>query len=210
VQANILGNDVTYRLGAPGRHVVLNSLAVLATVSMLGGDLARAARALAGLQPAVGRGARIVLDLPGGAALLIDESYNANPASMRAALALLGQAEVGSRGRRIAVMGDMLELGMRGEDFHRDLAEAIVANGVDLVFCCGPLMKALWDELPSERRGGYATTSEALEPRVRAAIHAGDVVMVKGSLGSRMGPIVKALAPTRRVMSEPYRAGNLG
>ncbi len=115
VQARILGADVTYKLGAPGRHVVLNSLAVLAAASLAGADLALAALALANLKPpSGGRGERITLDLPGGPALLIDESYNANPASMRAALALLGQAPIGPRGRRIAVLGEMLELGSAG------------------------------------------------------------------------------------------------
>jgi UDP-N-acetylmuramoyl-tripeptide--D-alanyl-D-alanine ligase len=188
-----LGTDVTYKLGAPGRHLVLNSLAVLATVSLVGADLALAALALAELQPATGRGSRITLAMPDGTALLIDESYNANPASMRAALALLGQAEIGARGRRIAVLGDMLELGPRGADLHRELADAVPANGVDLVFCCGPLMRALWEALPSNRRGGYSETSTTLEPHVLAAIQPGDAVMVKGSLGSRMGPIVKTL-----------------
>jgi len=193
VEADILGSKVTYKLGAPGQHVVLNSLAVLAAVSILGADLALAALALAEVKPASGRGARITLDLAGGTALLIDESYNANPASMRAALALLGGAELGPRGRRIAVLGDMLELGESGAGLHRGLVEPIVAHGVDLVFCCGPLMRALWEALPSERRGGYAETSAALEPHLLAALGPGDVIMVKGSLGSRMGPIVKAL-----------------
>ena len=191
--ARILGAEVAYKLGAPGKHLVLNSLAVLAAVSLVGADLALAALALAGMQPATGRGSRITLDLGNGSALLIDESYNANPASMRAALALLGQAGIGARGRRIAVLGDMLELGARGADLHRELAEPVAAYGIDLVFCSGPLMRALWEALPSERRGGYAETSAALEPEVLAAIHPGDAVMVKGSLGSRMGPIVKAL-----------------
>src|SRR6266545_4917814 len=121
VQARILGTDVTYKLGASGRHVVLNSLAVLAAVALVGADLALAALALAELQPTRGRGARVTLELPGGAALLIDESYNANPASMRAALALLGQSAVSGRGRRIAVLGDMLELGQSAAEFHRQL-----------------------------------------------------------------------------------------
>jgi UDP-N-acetylmuramoyl-tripeptide--D-alanyl-D-alanine ligase len=198
VQARVLGTDVAYKLGAPGRHLVLNSLAVLAAVALVGGDLALAALALAELQPASGRGSRIALDVPGGTVLLIDESYNANPASMRAALALLGQAEVAARGRRIAVLGDMLELGPGGAGLHRALAEAVVAHGVDLVFCCGPLMRALWDALPSACQGGYAETSAALEPQVLAAIQPGDAVMVKGSLGSRMGPIVNALASSYR------------
>jgi UDP-N-acetylmuramoyl-tripeptide--D-alanyl-D-alanine ligase len=207
VAARILGTDVTYKLGAPGRHLVLNSLAVLATVSLVGADLALAALALAELQPATGRGSRITLAMPDGTALLIDESYNANPASMRAALALLGQAEIGARGRRIAVLGDMLELGPRGADLHRELADAVPANGVDLVFCCGPLMRALWEALPSGRQGSYAETSAALELQVLAAIQPGDAVMVKGSLGSRMAPIVKALQNRyRRVAPATTRA----
>jgi UDP-N-acetylmuramoyl-tripeptide--D-alanyl-D-alanine ligase len=196
VQARILGTDVTYKLGAPGRHVALNSLAVLAATSLVGGDLALAALALAELKPAAGRGARLTLELPGGNALLIDESYNANPASMTAALALLGQSDVPPSGRRIAVLGDMLELGPRGGELHGDLARSVVTEDIDLVFCCGPLMHALWEALPSGRRGGYAETSAALEPQVLAAVRPGDAIMVKGSLGSRMGPIVKALERT--------------
>jgi UDP-N-acetylmuramoyl-tripeptide--D-alanyl-D-alanine ligase len=193
VRARIFGADVTYKLGAPGRHVVLNSLSVLAAVTLVGADLALAALALAELRPPTGRGARATLDVPGGTALLIDESYNANPASMRAALALLGHADVGPRGRRIAVLGDMLELGPRGADLHRELSQAVLAHEVDLVFCCGPLMHALWEALPSGRQGGYAETSTGLESHVLSAIQPGDAIMVKGSLGSRMAPIVNAL-----------------
>ena len=211
VEAIIMGEPVTYKLGAPGRHLVINSLAVLAAASLAGADLAHAALALANLKPATGRGARATLQMPGGTALLIDESYNANPASMRAALALLGQATIGFRGRRIAVLGDMLELGPPGAELHRALAEAVSAAGIDLVFCSGPLMHSLWEALPSNKQGGYAETAAALEPMVLGAIHAGDAVMVKGSLGSKMGPIVKALerqfpapAPTRpRPRSDP-------
>jgi UDP-N-acetylmuramoyl-tripeptide--D-alanyl-D-alanine ligase len=193
VEARILGQSVTYKLGAPGKHLVLNSLAVLAAAALVGADLALAALALDNLKPASGRGVRSTLRLPGGSALLIDESYNANPASMAAAIALLGQAEVGKQGRRIAVLGDMLELGAQGPVLHRGLAAPIQAAGVDLVYCSGPLMHALWEALPSSRRGGYAETAAGLEPAVLAAIRAGDAVMVKGSLGSKMGPIVKAL-----------------
>ena len=194
-EASILGVDVTYKIGAPGRHIVLNSLAVLAAASLVGADLALAALGLATLEPPAGRGQRIVLGLTGGGeAILIDESYNANPASMRAALALLGQTPVGRQGRRIAVLGDMLELGPAGRELHRGLVEPILTHGIDLVFCAGPLMLALWEALPSERRGGYAETAAALETQVISAIRAGDAVMVKGSLGSKMGPIVKALA----------------
>jgi UDP-N-acetylmuramoyl-tripeptide--D-alanyl-D-alanine ligase len=192
VQAKILGQDVTYKLGAPGRHLVLNSLAVLAAAALTGADLALAALALAEVKPAAGRGARATLEVAGGTALLIDESYNANPASMRAALALLGQAALGPRGRRIAVLGDMLELGAEGAELHRALAKPVVASGIDLVFCCGPLMGSLWEALPPGRRGGYAESSAELQPQVLSAIGPGDAVMVKGSLGSRMGPIVEA------------------
>jgi UDP-N-acetylmuramoyl-tripeptide--D-alanyl-D-alanine ligase len=193
VRASILGADLAYKIGAPGRHMALNSLAVLAAAVLAGADLALAALALSSLTPVAGRGARIALELPGGPALLIDESYNANPASMRAALALLGQAPVAPLGRRIAVLGEMLELGAHGTELHRGLLDSIVANSVDLVFCAGALYRDLWEALPSERRGGYAVTSAALEAGVLQALRAGDVIMVKGSLGSRMGPIVKAL-----------------
>jgi len=203
VQARILGVDVTYKLGAPGRHVVLNSLAVLAAVSLAGADLALAALALSNLAPPTGRGARLTLEFPGGPALLIDESYNANPASMRAALALLGQAPVGPRGRRIAVLGEMLELGSQGSELHRSLLDPIIENAVDLVFCAGPLFSGLWEALPSERRGGYAVTAAALQAHVLGALRAGDTIMVKGSLGSKMGPIVKAL--TRQFSSHDAR-----
>ncbi len=206
VQARILGQSVTYKLGAPGKHLVLNSLAVLATAALVGADLALAALALNNLKPASGRGTRIALRLPGGSALLIDESYNANPASMAAAIALLGRAAVGKFGRRIAVLGDMLELGPRGAALHRALAAPIQAAGVDLVFCSGPLMRALWEALPSGRRGGYAETAAELEPAVFATLRAGDAVMVKGSLGSKMGPIVKAL---ERQFARPAAAENV-
>jgi UDP-N-acetylmuramoyl-tripeptide--D-alanyl-D-alanine ligase len=193
VEASILGTVLTYKMGAPGRHLVSNSLAVLAAAELVGADLALAALALAELKAISGRGAPIEIELPGGPAFLIDESYNANPTSVAAALALLGQAPLGPQGRRIAVLGDMLELGSRGKSLHRGLAVPVAANRIDLVFCCGPLMRSLWKALPTAQRGGYAEDSAALEALVVPALRAGDAVMVKGSLGSRMGPIVKAL-----------------
>jgi len=193
VEAIVLGTALTYKIGAPGRHLVNNSLVVLAAAELAGADLALAALALAELKPVSGRGAPIEIELPGGPALVIDESYNANPASVDAALALLGHAAIGPHGRRIAVLGDMLELGPKGRALHRNLVKPVLANAVDLVFCCGPLMQSLWQALPASRRGGYAEDAAALEAQVLPAIRAGDVVMVKGSLGSRMAPIVKAL-----------------
>jgi UDP-N-acetylmuramoyl-tripeptide--D-alanyl-D-alanine ligase len=193
VEAEILGTRFSYKIGAPGKHIVINSLAVLAAAELVGADLALAALALAELEPVAGRGAPIAIELPAGQALVLDESYNANPASVEAALAVLGGSPIGPQGRRIAVLGDMLELGADGPALHRALAKSVIANAVDLVFCCGPLMRALWEALPASRRGGYAEDSAALEAQVLPAIRAGDVVMVKGSLGSRMAPIVKAL-----------------
>jgi UDP-N-acetylmuramoyl-tripeptide--D-alanyl-D-alanine ligase len=193
VHADILGHDLTYKLGMPGRHMAINSLAVLAAASLAGADLALAGLALSQAQPAAGRGVRHVLEVGHGEATLIDESYNANPASMAAALNVLGAAAVGPHGRRIAVLGDMLELGPTAPQLHRGLIEAVRANHVDLVYCCGPLMRNLWDALSTGRRGGYAAGSEALESMVTGAIRAGDAIMVKGSLGSKMKTIVNAL-----------------
>lgn len=193
VHADILDHDITYKIGMPGRHMAMNSLAVLAAVSLAGADLVAAALSLAGMQAATGRGAQQTLGLPQGTATLIDESYNANPASMAAALNVLGQVVIGLRGRRIAVLGDMLELGPTGAELHRALVEAVTTNKIDLVFCCGSLMRNLWDALPSTRRGGYAETSAALAGEVAAALRSGDAVMVKGSLGSKMKIIVTAL-----------------
>src|SRR4051794_10624507 len=193
VHAEILGHDLTYKLGMPGRHMAMNSLAVLAAASLAGADLALAGLALSQAQPAAGRGVRHVLEVGHGEATLIDESYNANPASMAAALNVLGAASVGPQGRRIAVLGDMLELGPTAPELHRGLIEAVAANRVDLIYCCGPLMRNLWNALSTGRRGGYAENSEMLESLVTGAIRAGDAIMVRGSLGSKMKTIVPAL-----------------
>jgi UDP-N-acetylmuramoyl-tripeptide--D-alanyl-D-alanine ligase len=193
LRATVLGEAVTVKVGAPGRHMAVNALAVLAATVALGADLARASLALANLSAQKGRGARVVLSVGRGEAVLIDESYNANPASMRAALDLLAQTPVGLRGRRIAVLGDMLELGETGPSLHAELAGPIATAQVDKVFCAGPLMRALWQHLPAERRGAYAEQSKDLESILLNDIGPGDAVMIKGSLGSRMGPLVDAL-----------------
>ncbi len=193
VMATILGGAITYKIGAPGMHVVKNSLAVLATAVLVGADLARAGLALAAMAPPKGRGERHALKLGHGEALLIDESYNANPASMRAAIDLLGHMPVGLEGRRVAVLGDMLELGAQGEALHAGLTEALVEARVDRVFVCGPLMHALWRALPIDMQGAWTATSKELEPKLVAAIRSGDALMVKGSNGSRMAPVVETL-----------------
>ncbi|CAH1664673.1 UDP-N-acetylmuramoylalanyl-D-glutamyl-2,6-diaminopimelate--D-alanyl-D-alanine ligase [Chelatococcus asaccharovorans] len=193
VEATVFGMPVVYRIGSPGRHIALNSLAVLATVKALGGDLALAALALSELAPPVGRGERTRLNVAGGDVLLIDESYNANPASMRAAIEALGQSDIGLRGRRIAVLSDMLELGAESERLHQSLARIIEDNAVDVVFAAGPAMKSLWHSLPMTLHGAYAPTPAELEHAVTSALRAGDVVMVKGSNGTRISRLVAAL-----------------
>ena len=193
IHAAILKQDVTYKLAMPGRHMAMNSLAVLALAQLAGCDLAVAALTLSRVAPAAGRGVRHALDVSGGEAILIDESYNANPASMAAALSVLGRSSIDGKGRRIAVLGDMLELGPEAAALHRGLIDAVNANAVDLVFCCGPKMRHLWDALSSGKRGGYAGDAASLESQVVGAIRAGDVIMVKGSLGSKMKTIVATL-----------------
>jgi UDP-N-acetylmuramoyl-tripeptide--D-alanyl-D-alanine ligase len=190
ITASILGKDIAYSLGAPGRHLVQNSLAVLLAARVADVDVKAAAEALGQFRPPVGRGQRHVLHVRGARATLLDESYNANPASMRAAIEVLAQAR---SGRRIAVLGDMLELGHQAEDMHRDLAGPLENARVDLVFAAGPHMRALFEALPGPRRGAWAATAAEIEEAVIGEIRPGDVVMVKGSLGSKMGPIVAAL-----------------
>ncbi|MBN9024572.1 MAG: UDP-N-acetylmuramoylalanyl-D-glutamyl-2,6-diaminopimelate--D-alanyl-D-alanine ligase [Rhizobiales bacterium] len=193
VSARILDQLVEFTIGAPGRHLVQNSLAVLLAVSKLGGDVAEAAAALGGLSAPKGRGARHRLAIGQGDATLIDESYNASPTSMRAAITVLAQARTAGAGRRIAVLGDMLELGDDTLKLHAELAEPLVAAGIDRAYLAGPSMRALWEALPDAMRGHYAETANELEAILVDELGAGDVVMVKGSNGSRMAPIVETL-----------------
>ena len=204
VRARILGRELEFTLGAPGRHMAENALGVLLACDALGVDVALAAAALAGFAPQQGRGARLTLTSASGPFTVIDESYNANPASMRAALALLGAVELASAGRRIAVIGDMLELGRDGATMHAALAAELARNHVDLLFGAGPLTRALYDAAPAPMRAAWAERSSDIIPRLADALRGGDVVMVKGSNGSRMGSVVAALrerfpsAETRR------------
>ncbi|MGV8996697.1 MAG: UDP-N-acetylmuramoylalanyl-D-glutamyl-2,6-diaminopimelate--D-alanyl-D-alanine ligase [Parvibaculaceae bacterium] len=193
VSASICGTPVTYKLGVPGRHIVMNSLAMLACIKALDADLAQAALALAHLEAPTGRGERHQIDATGRPFTLIDESYNANPASMRVSIETLGRTEPGARGRRIAVLGDMLELGATSVELHRELSVPLVRADIDLVFACGPDMRALFDALPADQQGLYAPSSDGLITLLSEAIQSGDVVMVKGSNGSRMKPVVEAL-----------------
>ena len=193
IKAHIAGEPVCYKIGAPGQHWVMNSLAVLLAVRAVGADLGLAALALAEMSAPKGRGQRHRIAVAGGEAELIDDSYNANPASVRAALAVLGGAKPTGRGRRIAVLGDMRELGERGAELHAGLAPDVAAAGVDLLFAAGPLMRSLFDAAPAKCRFLHQASSADLIAPLKAELRPGDVVLVKGSLGSRMGPIVEAL-----------------
>ena len=185
IKADILGRAVDCLVGAPGLHIAQNVVGALAAVALLDGDVLNAAAALRNFTALKGRGARF----EAAGIQVIDESYNANPASMAAALALLADA----KGRKIAVLGDMLEMGEGGIAHHAGLAAPIDANGIDLIFASGTQMRALWDALPTGRRGGYAETSTALLPHVLAAVKQGDTVLVKGSNGSKMSVVIDAL-----------------
>jgi len=182
-----------YRIGAPGEHYVKNSLGVLATLHALGADAMRCLPGLARVSAPVGRGARMLLDAPDGQIMLIDESYNANPASMRAALAAMAAVPREAFPRRVAVLGDMLELGDAALELHRALKEAVDAASVDLVLACGPMMRHLFDDLARAQQGTWAPSSAELVPALIEAVRAGDVVMIKGSLGTRMAPLVEAM-----------------
>jgi UDP-N-acetylmuramoyl-tripeptide--D-alanyl-D-alanine ligase len=192
IQARFHGKGLDFPLLQTGLHWGLNSMAVLLMLEALDVDLGDSLAALGSFQPLEGRGAEQTVHLAAGDFTLIDESYNANPISMASAIATLGSRAVS--GRRIAALTDMLELGPDARAFHAALAEPLAEAKVDLVFCAGPLMKSLWDTLPPTRRGGYAETAAELAPLVARAAEPGDVVMVKGSNGSKAGAIAVALA----------------
>jgi len=193
IAAAIADQVVLYRLGAPGRHLAMNSLAVLAAVHMLGADKQRAMQALAAFRAMKGRGERHTVHLDDGPFTLIDESYNASPASMRAALEVLGATARGPGGRTIAVLGDMLEIGDSAAEAHGALAADVARNGVEIVVTAGPLMENLSKALPKNITAFHGTDSAAIRNTVLDLARPGDVIMVKGSYGSRMIPIADAL-----------------
>ncbi len=215
VTARLGGRRMLYKIGAPGRHMAMNSLAVLLAVEAVGADPVRGAMALAAWRAPEGRGARLRVQLGeaglDGEITLIDESYNANPTSVGAALEVLaatpvedGIGRVG-RGRRIAILGDMLELGSEESALHAGLASHPAIAATDRVHTCGERMRALHEALPSERRGVWAKDSATLAQQARRLLDAGDAVMVKGSLGAKMARVadaVKALGRVRAVDAE--------
>ena len=192
VAAVLHGQALRFPIRQTGEHWGLNSLAVLLMLEALGVPQDIGLAALAAFEPLKGRGAEHAVAAAGGAFVLIDESYNANPVSLKAALVSLGHRA--AEGRKIAVLTDMLELGPDAPRYHAEGAEMAAEAGVDLVFCAGPLMRFLWDALPPTRRGGYAETAAELAPQVVQAVRPGDVVMVKGSNGSKASAVAEALA----------------
>lgn len=191
VVADIAGQELTFAMPTSGRYLAENTMAVLATAHALGTNIERVADALSGFKLMGGRGAREMLPLQAGAYTLIDESYNANPASMSASIGMLGDLK--TNGRKIVVMGDMLELGSDAPQLHAELNAAIQATDINRVLLCGPQMKTLWDLLPEPRKSTYAATSRDLMAPLLAEIASGDVVMVKGSLGMAMSTLVETL-----------------
>ena len=191
--ASIAGRTVAVHVPAPGLHLARNALAALSACVALGADLPKAAAALQAFAPGKGRGA--LSHIAGGAITLLDESYNASSASIRAALDVLSHLPAT---RRIAILGDMRELGEFSTAEHVALAQPAAASA-DLVFCCGPYMKTLFDALPPTRQGAWADTAATLAPTVCAALREGDTVLVKGSLGSRMRDVITALGTLNTV-----------
>jgi UDP-N-acetylmuramoyl-tripeptide--D-alanyl-D-alanine ligase len=188
VSGEIGGAKIRFHLAAPGQHMAMNAMAALAACAALGVDLEKAAAALEGFAPFAGRGVRKPILLGGGEAILLDESYNASGASVRAALSVLRLQP----GRHVAILGDMLELGEEARDEHEGLAGDVDA-AADILFACGPMMGFLFDRLPEGKQGGYAPNAAALAKLVKAAIRPGDAVLVKGSYGSRMRDVVAVL-----------------
>jgi UDP-N-acetylmuramoyl-tripeptide--D-alanyl-D-alanine ligase len=195
--SEINGRPIPFRIGIPGQHWVMNSLCVLAGVLAAGGNIEQAAFALADMHPPKGRGEIIQMSVAASGGdetlIVIDESYNASPVSMKAALEVLGRHRPTANGRRIAVLGDMLELGTQSVDSHTGLLAAIEENSIDLVFTAGSEMAHLAKALPKSLSGGHAPNSETLAPLVVNAVKPGDIMTVKGSAGSRMSLIIDAL-----------------
>lgn len=203
IQAAGEGTDYLFKLSVPGRHFAMNAVGVLAACKALGADPVAASLDIAAWAPPAGRGTReeITIDtgIEGGIIALIDDAFNANPTSMAAALEVLAATKpidgVGriQKGRRIAVLGDMLELGPDELSVHRDLHLNSHLQNVDVVHCSGPRMKHLWDVLPEGQRGEWRETAETLATETNRMIDAGDVILVKGSKGSKISLVVDAI-----------------
>ena len=195
VEAMIHGTLVTYRLGTIGRHWAMTSLAALAASVAAGADLANAAASLAHFHEPDGRGRLHQVSLRRGSYMLIDDCYNASPSSVAAGIAKLAelQESLGGKGRKIAALGDMLELGAASGELHTGLLPLLKEHAVDKVYTAGPFMKQLYDLLPSSMQGAHAANATELKAHVQSALTADDVLLLKGSRGSRMDIIRDAL-----------------
>jgi len=193
--ACLMGQGGEFTLPIAGKHLAMNALAVLAAVHFSGADLDKAINSLQAQEYTTGRGARETINMgdPNNPVILIDESYNASPVAMKAAFKVLSLINPKRPGRRIAILGDMLELGKDSAQYHADLAAPLCAANVDVVYTCGQQMKNLYDALPANQRGKHADNSDQLAKIITESLIPGDVVMVKGSLGSKMSVIVEAL-----------------
>lgn len=200
VTADILGERVKYKIGTPGQHIVLLSLAALAAVKASGGNLQKSVDAFKTPSATIGRGNifEIMIAPDTLPVTIIDESQNADPESMQAAFQTLETAVPAGNGRRLAVLGDMLELGRDGPMLHAGLANTLLKSRTDRLFCCGQLMDALYQALPPDWRGAHTKDSKALAEELLPAILPGDVVLVKGSHGSKMSYIIEALRTLNR------------
>ncbi len=192
VTAHLAGQDVAYVLPQPGEHVAMNSLTALAVGEALGLDRGQLVAQLETFSAVQGRGKQHRIPISGGEILLIDDAYNANLASMHAGLSVLASIPVHSRGRRLAILGEMLELGNQAESQHQQLMEAVLSHPLDLIFAVGGTIMetAFKKNIPAEKMGGYACNVEALTPMVMDALRPGDVVFIKGSKGSGVSKIV--------------------
>jgi UDP-N-acetylmuramoyl-tripeptide--D-alanyl-D-alanine ligase len=195
VRAELFGKIIDFQLAQSGYHWGLNSLCVLLMLDALDVPLDTALAALSEFQPLSGRGQTLTVAAPGGAFTLIDESYNANPLSMAAGFRSLGARPLpATGGRRVVVLTDMLELGDQSEALHEGLSGPIDAAGIDLVHAAGPEMKRLYDDLPGSRQGLWRETAAELAAEAAMLVGKGDIVMVKGSNGSKASLVAKALA----------------
>ncbi len=199
IKAIILGEEINFTMKDAGPHNATNALSVLLSVKLIGGDIQKATMALHDMEPPAGRGKREYLNIgdANNPVTLIDESYNASPVAMQAAFKVMALIDPGRGGRRIAILGDMYELGANSAQMHRDLAMPLQAAGIDLVYTCGPLMKNLYDALPEQNRGQHRDEAPEMAKIVPDVLVPGDVVLVKGSRGGgdrpRMQLIVEAL-----------------
>ncbi len=207
VEADILGEKISFTMQSSGKHLAMNALAVLAAIKTAGGDIAKAAKAIGKIEPLAGRGKHELLDIgePDNPVVLIDESYNASPVAMKAAFKVLAMVDPGRGGRRIAILGDMYELGADAARMHRELAMPLEAAGVQLVYTSGPLMKNLYDALPQDKRGGHADDTRELAKIVPEVLVPGDVVMVKGSRGGGEKPRMQLVVEALRALPEKIK-----